>query len=104
MRYRFFSYNQAEGQTTDEYVTELKSCAQHCEFGELKTSLIRDKVVIGVYDMKVQERWLRESELSLDTALQICRAAEEVKKQSREIKGAAATNTTESTVEIITKK
>ena len=70
MHYQFFSSNQAEGQTTDEYVTELKSHVEHCEFGELKTSLIRDEVIIGLYDKKVQECLLRELELSLDTVLQ----------------------------------
>ena len=35
MRYRFFSYNQRDGQSTDEYVTELRSRAEHSSFGDL---------------------------------------------------------------------
>ena len=85
LRFRFFSYNQADGQTIDEFVTELKARSQHCEFGTLQESLIRDKIVLGVYNKKVQERLLRESELSLDQAVSICRAAEEIKLQTKEM-------------------
>ena len=43
-RFKFFTYtgNQANGQSFDEYVRELKSRSRHCEFGTLKESLIRD--------------------------------------------------------------
>ena len=60
-------------------VTELRSRAEHCSFGDLKSSLIRDKIVTGVHDKKVQEGLLREPDLSLKQAIQICRAVEEVK-------------------------
>ena len=57
MRYKFFSCNQSEGQNIDAYVTELRKRAEHCEFAELKNSLIRDKIVIGIRDKKTQERY-----------------------------------------------
>ena len=60
-------------------MTELRKRVDRCEFAELKNSLIRDKIVIGICDKKTQERLLGESELSLEKALQICRAAEEIK-------------------------
>ena len=70
-------------------MTELRKRAEHCEFAELKNSLIRDKIVIGICDKKTQERLLRESELSLEKALQICRAAEEIKIQTDEMAGSS---------------
>ena len=48
MGYRFFSCKQREGQSIDDFATELKSRAQHGEFDTLRDSLIRDKIVIGV--------------------------------------------------------
>jgi hypothetical protein len=93
VRFKFFSHIQEEGQTIDDYVTELKTLSQHCEFGELKDSLIRDKIVIGVNDIKLRERLLKNLDLSLETAIQICRAAEEVKKQSKEIQSNTASAT-----------
>ena len=89
IRYKFFSCNQSEGQNIDAYVTELRKRAEHCKFAELKNSLIRDKIVIGIRDKKTQERLLRESELSLGKALQICGAAEEIKIQTDEMAGSS---------------
>ena len=89
MRKKFFAYNQDEGQLIDEYVTEYKSRSQHCAFGDLKNSLIRDKIVLGVSSKIVQERLLQETELSLDKVTQICRAAENVKMQNQRNQGVA---------------
>ncbi|KAI8490489.1 hypothetical protein Bbelb_317570 [Branchiostoma belcheri] len=55
--------------------------AAECGFGEIRESLIRDRILIGILDGKVRERLLRESNLSLEKCAEICRAAE-VSKQS----------------------
>ena len=92
LRYKFFSYNQSEGQNIDDYVTELKLKSTHCEFGLLKENLRRDRIVAGVRDTRVQERLLREPDLTLDKAMSICRAAEETKKQSEEMQSKTSPN------------
>ena len=35
-RYRFFSYNQSDGQSIGSYATELRTKADHCDFGDLR--------------------------------------------------------------------
>ena len=60
----------------------MKSRSHHCEFGTLKESLIRDRIVAGIKDAKVRERLLRETDLSLDKAISICRASEATKKHA----------------------
>ena len=65
-----FSCNQLQGQNIDDFVTELKSRAAHCEFQTLKDSLSKDKLVIGVNDKKVQvlkRRRLREGHSDLQS-------------------------------------
>ena len=79
-RFKFFTYNQTNEQNIDEFVTELKSRSRHCEFGTLRDSLIRDRIVAGIQDAKVRERLLRETDLTLDKAITISRAAEATKK------------------------
>ena len=93
--YRFFSYNQSDGRSIDSYATKLRTRADHCDIGDLKDSLVREMIVFGIRDSKTQEPLLRESDLSFDKALQICRASEEVKLQTQEIQGASGgmTNT-----------
>ncbi|XP_019614733.1 PREDICTED: uncharacterized protein K02A2.6-like [Branchiostoma belcheri] len=80
-RYKFFTRSQSNGETFDEYITDLKTLAAECGFGEIRESLIRDRILIGILDGKVRERLLRESNLSLVKCAEICRAAE-VSKQS----------------------
>ena len=50
----------------------------------------------------MQERLLREPDSSLEQAIQICRAVEEVKLQSKEMKG--DTKTSESLVDAVNKR
>ena len=47
------------------HATELRTRVDHCDFDDLKDSLIKDKIVIGIRDGKTQERLLRESDLRL---------------------------------------
>lgn len=57
-------------------MTDLKNKAKDCEFGELCDSLIRDRIVCGIRDDQVRVRLLREAELTLVKALDVCRASE----------------------------
>ena len=50
--------------------------------------MIRDKIVFGVHDTRINERLLREADLTLARALDICRAAE-TRKHQMDTMGAA---------------
>nr|XP_054762080.1 uncharacterized protein LOC129268566 [Lytechinus pictus] len=75
-RYRFFTRQQAAGETLEQYITDLKVLASSCNFRDLHDSLLRDRIIGGIKDNAVRARLLRESDLTLDKAIQICRAAE----------------------------
>lgn len=51
-RHVFNTCNQEVGETIDQYVTKLKTKARSCEFGALKDSLIRDRIVCGIISDK----------------------------------------------------
>lgn len=74
-RYKFYNLIQKEAQTFDNDLTELQKAASTCEFAE-EESLIRDRIVLGTRDKAVQERMLREPNLTLTKAAAYCRAAE----------------------------
>ena len=85
-RYKFWEYKRKEGETVDQLVTELKTRAKTCVFGDQHDSMIRDRIVFGVSDTRLKERLLRESsELSLEKAASLCRAAEASKSQLKEL-------------------
>ena len=83
-RYKFWSRDQRKGETFDTWLTDLRNAAVKCEFVE-ETEMIRDKVVFGIQDMTLKERLLRESELSLQKVMDICRAAETSRQQVRDM-------------------
>ena len=81
-----FSRNQESGESIDHYVTVLKTLSNTCEFGALKESLIRDRVVFGIQDNTVRERLLRDPQLTLQTATEKVRSAELTQAQLKQIR------------------
>ena len=86
-RYKFWECKQQEGETIDGFITELKTRCSSCEFWDQTDSMIRDRIVFGVTDIRLKERLLRESsELTLEKAASLCRAAETSAKQLKELR------------------
>ena len=69
---------QQDGETIDEFVTELKPRGRSSEFGDQHDSMIRDRIVFGVRDRE-------SSELTLEKAASICRAGEGSSSQVKEL-------------------
>ena len=84
-RHRFWSRNQCEEEPVDKWVKELRVIAKDCDFDTQEDNMIRDKIVFGVHDKRVQERMLRDGNLDLKKAVELCRAAESSKNQMAEI-------------------
>ena len=80
-RYVFNSRKQLEGEAIEQFVTDLKLKAQTCQFDTLRDSMIRDRIVLGVWSQRVRERLLREDGLDLGKAVKICQAAEVTERQ-----------------------
>ncbi|XP_064646192.1 uncharacterized protein LOC135499377 [Lineus longissimus] len=80
-RHRFNSRIQQEGESFDCFLTDIKIKAKDCEFDTLRDSLIKDRIVFGIRMDRTRERLLREKELTLTKAIDICRAAELTKEQ-----------------------
>ncbi|XP_019747606.1 uncharacterized protein LOC109528957 [Hippocampus comes] len=75
-RFVFGTCKQDEGEPIDSFITKLREKAASCEYGQLKEELIRDRLVLGVSDENVRRRLLRQKDLTLASAIEICRAAE----------------------------
>ena len=86
-RYAFGKTTQSAGETIDSFVTTLRARAKTCQFENQEESLIRDRIVLGCADQRLQERLLREPDLTLIKALDLCRAAESTRDQMRCLKG-----------------
>ena len=84
-RYRFFSRAQESGESINQYVTILRKLCETCEFGTLKNSLIKDRIVLGINNPKTRERLLRVPDLTLEKALGVVRSAEATEMQMKEL-------------------
>lgn len=59
--------------------------SKDCNFGNLKDSLIRDRIICGISDLKIQDRLLREPNLDLSKCINICNAAKIAERQTKQI-------------------
>lgn len=75
--------SQQEGERIDNFVSELKRLALTCEFGSLKDSLIRDRIVGGVVSDDLRGELLKKPDLTLQRAHDHCRTYEASALQKR---------------------
>ena len=74
-RQQFNIRNQTKVESSDAYVTDLRILSKSCEFENLTDSLLRDRLFCGVKKDTVRSKLLRETDLTLQKAIVICRAA-----------------------------
>ena len=91
-RYKFNARNQKDGEPCDQYVTELKTLAQSCDFKDLKEELIRDRIVIGLYDGVLRARLLRETDLTLTKTISMCRTHEASQEHLKSLEAASSSS------------
>ncbi|KFD60021.1 hypothetical protein M514_07753 [Trichuris suis] len=67
---------QRPDETVSSYVAELRRLAQYCNFGDILDSTLRDQLVCGLRDQKLQRQLLCVSELTFSSALSLALTAE----------------------------
>ena len=83
-RYTFNSRNQQENESTDSYVTALRTLAKTYNFCEyMRDSIIRDRVVLGIQDHR--KRLLQERSLTLSKCIDLCKSSEATNLQVKTI-------------------
>lgn len=74
--YNFNKRVQQDGESFDAFYTAIRKLAENCNFDTQKDRMLRDRIVIGVSDQRMQQKLLEVKDLSLDRAVDICRSAE----------------------------
>ena len=90
-RYLLKNANQ-ENENIDQYLNRLRKLTSTCAYGSLCDELIRDRLVIGIKSHEVRTRQLHEKALTLNTALDVIRAAETASHQLKKIDGEIETS------------
>ncbi|XP_028320249.1 zinc finger and SCAN domain-containing protein 31-like isoform X4 [Gouania willdenowi] len=78
-RYQFWSYQTTAGTSVNGFITELRQKIKDCEFGIIEHDMLRDKFVLSITDSDLKKRLLQERGLTLNRAIEICRATEQEK-------------------------
>ena len=78
------------------YVAELRRLSEHCGFGtaEQLDAMLRDRLVVGVQDARVQKRLLAEPDLKFKKAFELAQAMETAEQNAREIQGSGPCRST----------
>ena len=74
--------NQKGGEAFANWLTDLRNLIKHCEFGPIEDSMLKDRIVWGVYDKRLKETLRSKPNLSLQEVADVCKAIETTAKQA----------------------
>eukprot|EP00731_Ephydatia_muelleri_P020829 Em0013g556a len=89
-RFYFNSRFQKETETVGQFFAELRRLSEYCEFGGSLDEMLRDRLVCGLRDVRVQRRLFAEPKLTFTKAFELAQAAELAEKSSQDISRAGA--------------
>ena len=84
-RYRFHKRDQRSGETTAQYIAELRRLARNCDFGGHLADALRDRFVSGVTNHTICKSLLSEDGLTLAKAEKMATAMETAAKDAAEL-------------------
>ena len=90
-RFKFHSRNRKDGEGVRTYVAALCKLSEHCNYGETLPEMLRDRLVCGINNDKMQRRLLAEPDLTLKKAEEIALAMELASKHVVDIQSTDAT-------------
>lgn len=84
-RFKFDSRMRKPTESVAEYVAELRKLSQDCNYGETLSQMLRDRLVCGINDDRIQRRLLSETALTFESALSIAQAMESANKNVQDL-------------------
>ena len=103
-RHVFFTRNQRQGETVEAYVSDLRNKVKTCRFGNLQDELVKDRLVTGIHNDSVRKILLRNSELTLIKAIEICQIHEITEQRTKTLAAPKQNTTNVDTVRFKTKQ
>ena len=71
---QFNCHSQMPGESVEQYIIELYNLVvEHCNYGDLKSEMIWDRLVVGIQDLALSERLQLDTELTLEKAKMLVR-------------------------------
>jgi hypothetical protein len=88
-RYCFYKRDQRDGEPFDNFLMDIRKLVKTCKFGtdEQTDSMLRDRIVLGVCDPKLQEKLLQMDDLNYDKAVDTCKTYAVARTLKEELQG-----------------
>ena len=87
-RFKFHSRSRKPGESVATYIAELKRLSEDCEFGDFLQEMLRDRVVCGINDPRIQRRLLAESDLTYKSAFELAQSMETADRNTSDLQAA----------------
>ena len=84
---RFNRRMQLADESVEQFITNLYQLVEHCEYGNLRDEMIRDRIVVGIRDSALSERLQLDPDLTLEKAKKLVRQREAVHEQQQFLTG-----------------
>ena len=73
-RFRFNTRVRQNHESVSTYVSQLRHLSQDCNFGETLNLMLRDRLVCGINNDRIQRWLLAKKDLTFDKALEVATA------------------------------
>ena len=90
-RYLFNTRVRRSGETIAAFVAKLRHLTEHCDFGASLDDMLRDRLVCGIEDNRIQHRLLAEPSLTLQKAFDLALALESADRNAQDLQKSQAT-------------
>ena len=84
-RFKFHSRSRKPGESVATYIAELKRLSEDCCFGEFLQEMLRDRIVCGINDPRIQHRLLAEHELTYKSAFELAQSMETADQNTNDL-------------------
>jgi hypothetical protein len=92
-RLKFYMRSRASSESISQYLAELRKCAEYCDFDDKLDEQLRDRLVCGCGNDRIQEKLLTIKDLTLKKAIEAAVAMETAYQDAREIRHSQGSDT-----------
>ena len=103
-RLKFHTRTRLPGESVAAFMAQLRQLSEFCEFGDKLNEMLRDRLVCGINDSRIQRRLLSEPELTPKKAFELAQALETVDKDAREVMTSCHIDVQPTQVNVLQKK
>ena len=88
-RFKFNTCVRQPGESVSTFVAHLRALLEHCEFGDTLEDMLRDRLVCGIADSRMQRAMLAESKLKFARAFELAQTMESADRDTRKLQSNA---------------